>query len=118
MQSTTPFLYVPTVPTSPLICSLVPDQPPMSASASLPALFSSSAPILALPAPPTPEPSSPINEDEFELLHPPTTLNPDNSSTRLSALAFLTTIPLPPVTTPTTYPPPSPTRSLDSVPSP
>jgi len=72
-----------------------------------------SSPQPPLPHPPTPvtttEPSSPINEDEFELLRPLTTsMDPIEQSTQYSALAFLATVPLPPVTASTTYPPAPP----------
>src|SRR5882724_7143234 len=91
------FLHVPTVPMPPLVSPSISNQPPMSASASLPSLFSHSSPFLPLTAPATTaEPPSPMNEDEFELLHPPTSSSdPINQSTRYSTLTFLATLPLP-----------------------
>src|SRR5882762_9620279 len=85
----------------------------MHPNSSLPSLFAPTASTSAIPATPhftathPPSSPSPINGDEFELLRTPSapTTQPLADPGRLLALAHLATVPLPPITAPSSHHP-------------
>src|SRR5882762_704951 len=85
----------------------------MHHNSSLPSLFAPTASTSAIPATPhftathPPSSPSPINGDDFELLRTPSapTTQPLADPSRLLALAHLATVPLPPITAPSSHRP-------------